>query len=533
MSRDPYYEDISLPMDLDVGYHISGEADHNLLYNRDKDNQHPISAITGLEGRLEDIEAGGRIPVGGRKDQVLTKNSDEDYDLVWKDSQGGGQHDRTGYYDEIERLGSYKYVTYYHVLDYKYAYEYFESTKDTFKPCGCSSVRNGNYYGRSFDWYYSHDAEFVVSVPRIANRFASVGISPGFHELSDEFVKSGKYNDYYRLLPFNIVDGINEHGLVCNTNVVPTDYGRSSVVPMKESKITINGMMLPRYILDHFKTAKEAAEFIKDHATVYFSQDIHEHNYELHLMIADPAETYVVEFVGKRTIIKKHNKMTNFYIDKVRFNEDGTVYTPGTQDYEHDAITTNNITKNGSGLERYNLIVNNYSSANTAEGMRELLNQLTYTRAYKSSHNPSNPYWYTEFVGVDDLNVASEPDEYTYVVDTADSFYRKRERGDGRTWQSVHQTVFDIAARTMSVRFQESEQIEVFKVLSSSDLIDVDNKSIVFNADDKLAISGFESATVGQLASKGESSVVWVDPDRALTQEEIEEILKAEMEALN
>lgn len=53
---DPYYDDVNLPMHLEVGYHISAEADHDLLYNRDKDDQHPISAITNLEERLEEIE---------------------------------------------------------------------------------------------------------------------------------------------------------------------------------------------------------------------------------------------------------------------------------------------------------------------------------------------------------------------------------------------------------------------------------------------------------------------------------------------
>lgn len=35
---------------------IPTEKDHDKLYNRDKTDQHPISAITDLEGRLEALE---------------------------------------------------------------------------------------------------------------------------------------------------------------------------------------------------------------------------------------------------------------------------------------------------------------------------------------------------------------------------------------------------------------------------------------------------------------------------------------------
>lgn len=529
MPKNPYYDDIDLPMHLDVGYHISEEADHSLLYNRDKEDQHPISAITGLEERLEEIEySGSKLPAGGKKDQVLAKNSDEDFDLVWKDVKGGsGDEDYAGYFDEIKKLGAYRYETFYHVLDYRHAYEYYETTRDVPRPCGCSSVKNGNFYGRSFDWYYDGTAEFVVHTPRIANRYASVGTSPGFASiLTEEFVESGKYSDYYRLVPFNLVDGMNEYGLVCNTNVVPTDFGPSRVVPTKESEVTINGMMVVRYLLDHFKTAKEAAEFVQEHMTIYFSKDIHEANYELHLMVADANESYVVEFIGRRTVIfKGQNKMTNFYIHAVDFNEDGTVYTPETQDGEHDAISTNRITKNGSGLERYNLIVNNYDSANTAEGMRNLLNQLTYTRAYKSSKNPSDPYWFTEFVGVQGLTCASEPEEFEYVVDKADQYYRNRERGDHKTWHTVHSTVFDIADRTMTTIFQEGNKVVKFEI-DGYGTVEVDNQSIILDGRDRIALNGFEAAEVGQIPTKGESTINWIDPDRALTKEEIEEVLK-------
>ena len=39
--------------------------------------------------------------------------------------------------------------------------------------------------------------------------------------LTDEFVKTLQYDEMYKLVPFRLVDGMNDAGLVMNVNVVP------------------------------------------------------------------------------------------------------------------------------------------------------------------------------------------------------------------------------------------------------------------------------------------------------------------------
>lgn len=81
------------------------------------------------------------------------------------------------------------------------------------------------------------------------------------------------------------------------------------------------------------------------------------------------------------------------------------------------------ITDYGGGLERYNLIVNNYTKASTLLGMKRMMESLRYSRAYPSSANPAN--WYTEFVGVRDLTVASPVSDYEPVMDIVSEYYER------------------------------------------------------------------------------------------------------------
>lgn len=337
-------------------------------------------------------------------------------------------------------------------IDYDYAYEYMKNMKPLIAGA-CSSVRNGNWYGRNLDWTYDENAEFLVRTSKTNNRYASIGISGAVSGLTNEVVKSKIDNPLYKIVPFMIVDGINENGVVINTNVVPLDKGITSrTVPAISEEVEICSLMLPRYILDHFATAQEAAEYIRDHMAVYIPTNLLQMNYETHFMIADENKTYLVEFIGNETVISEMDKpyMTNFYLDEVVFNEDGKVYTPADIENGHYA-SENNITDNGSGLERYNLIVDNYSSANSKNGMRELMNKLKYTNAYKSS---TDPFWYTEFVGVNNLTVNSEPDDFIPTIAYAKGLFDSRVR-NSKTWQTTHSVVYDIAERKAYVVVQE------------------------------------------------------------------------------
>ena len=121
--------------------------------------------------------------------------------------------------------------------------------------------------------------------------------------------------------------------------------------------------------------------------------------YDLHFFIKDPdGSVYLVEFEDGKAIVVNATKkpyMTNFHINGVKFNKDGKVYTPADAP-EHQASYENGVTKSGQGLERYNLIVD---MINQNLPLEELLKQLNYTRCYSTHPDPSNPFWFTEYVG--------------------------------------------------------------------------------------------------------------------------------------
>lgn len=253
-----------------------------------------------------------------------------------------------------------------------------------------------------------------------------------------------------------MLDGINEHHVVANVNVVPTDYGKKTAYPSGAPYITLSASMVIRYVLDCFKTAKDASEFVRDHMVVYFPKALHDVNYDVHFMIADLEDTYLVEFIDGSTVVTEMERpyMTNFHLNNVIVNSDGTVYTPETQDSEHDAVITNHISPYGSGLERYNIIAQNYSSANNQNGMRALLDQLTYTKAYPSAPDTAEPRWLTEFVG-GKLRIDSKPNAFYDILEAADTAYRNRNRNTAKTWQTCHSIVYDLNELSCKVIFQE------------------------------------------------------------------------------
>lgn len=382
--------------------------------------------------------------------------------------QGSKKND----YLTIKKIKDYLFETYYGVIDYGNAYAYFASQADPIDMGACSAARNGNWYGRNLDWTYDENAEFIVHTPHVAGRYASLAVAGGIPGLTNDVVISEEYNALYKIVPFRLYDGINEHGVIINMNVVPTDNGTNVSIPTEQEEVTISAQMLVRYVLDYFKTASEAVDYIQKHMKIYFSNSLHDHNYELHFMVADEEKTYLVEFAENAAIVVDMSDdadsniagkayMTNFYLNDITLNADGTVYTPGTQTADYNAKDTNGITDCGAGLERYNYIVDTYDSANTKDGMRAMMNGLKYTRTYSTAPDAAEPVWLTEYVGVLGLTVISDPEDFDAVVQYAGGMFSDRSRADALTWQTVHSAVYDIENRALNIIVQEdSEELE-------------------------------------------------------------------------
>lgn len=372
-----------------------------------------------------------------------------------------------GYYSSIKKDAPYLYEAYYDDLNYSYAKEYFKKQNADVPVGGCSSLRKNEFFGRNYDWTYGNQAEFVVQVSKTNGRNASIGIAGGINKLTQDFVDSAKPDELYRIVPFYMLDGINEHGVTASMNVVPLDKGENISVPHGEKLDEICGTMLIRYILDSFSSAYEAVTYIRDHVSVYFTDRTHDMKYEMHYLICDAVNSYLLEFINNDAVITEMGSqarnqfmnrayMTNFYLSDVMLNTSGSVYTPQTQVGVYNAIDTNRLTPNGSGLERYNLIASKIGSISTKNAMRTVLDDLLYTKAYSTSPYVANPFWYTEFVGSRGLTCVSSIDEYSPVVSIAGNYYANRTRDDGLTWQTVHSSIYDISNKILYVVPQES-----------------------------------------------------------------------------
>lgn len=360
----------------------------------------------------------------------------------------------------MRRVDPYLFEVWYDSLDYDGAYAYFLEQKEPIMGA-CSGVRKGKWFGRNLDWTYDQNAEFVVHIPRIEGRYASVGVVGGFAALTEAFVRSSANSDLYKVLPFQMYDGRNEHGLTVSINVVPTDYGENESIPTGESQVTISSRMVIRYLLDHFATAYEAGKFMQEHMTIYFPKTLHDMHYETHWMIADKQKTYLVEIIENQVVltdISERAYMTNFHQSFFTPNSDGTVMTPETG----DAVLQNGVTEHAAGLERFNLIAENYGGIQSLEDMAALLEKLRYTRAYSTSKNPANPIWYSEFVD-GDLKVNSPITEFADIYDLAGIAYAGRSRDTGYTWQTVHSSIYDIESGELHICPQETNHVLTFK----------------------------------------------------------------------
>lgn len=345
----------------------------------------------------------------------------------------------------LTKVEDYLYSIDYNSVNYEAGEEYLRKYKVNLG--GCSSVVAGKIYGRNYDWYYDNSISFIISVSGAQHK--SIGMTT-LAALDKSFVEQAKWDDLYEVLPNMTLDGINDAGVVCNTNVVPTgDKGRTTGIGGDGD---LCGLCIVRYILDNADSAKDAIEKLKT-KNIWMSNN-GGYDLEIHVMISDGTDSFVVEFVNnKMVVIEDQNIMTNFYIDGVEFNSNGSVYTPATQDETYNAIITNHITPYGEGLERYNILNSYLESVVDISDMKDLMASIFFSNAY--AENPDEDSWYTELVGSNGITCATDWQECIPTMEKFYSMYVERTREDKKTWQTVHSTVYDIENLTMSVCVQE------------------------------------------------------------------------------
>lgn len=367
----------------------------------------------------------------------------------------------------LSKIDDYLYTIHYNnsQLDYKYAIDYFENNYYNILLGGCSALRKGNYFGRNYDWYYSNSVSFVVKKEANSDRFSSIGMAGGLQALTKDIVESNTWNDMYKILPFFLLDGINEHGVTVSMNVVPVNQkGKTTGTHPELQGDLICTLMLPSYILDKFKTAREAVDWILNEGKIYapYNENVQQ---EMHFLIADKENTFVIEFVNNEAIlIEDKNYITNFYLDGVEFNQDGKI------DYS-------TVTDYGQGLERYDIITDFYNTLNTQNDVLNLMRSLNYTHAY-NTENLQN-WWKTEFVApyqdkgepFPNLTVTTPVTEFqtSGLIELIEQNFETRTRDNQNTWQTVHTSVYDIDKKQFLLLTQEQsiDKIKTFQLMFS------------------------------------------------------------------
>ena len=311
---------------------------------------------------------------------------------------------------------------YLHALDFADSYpaeaeEYYRSRGDGKVDGGCSSVRDGGFLYRNFDYPFDDRAEFVVKMSAGKDRFASVGVAQVGTNLTEQMVTSGKpeYSARYKWLPGATVDGVNEKGVACNINITG-GAPRWNTYP---TDTPIHPLAAVRWVLDHATNAMSAASFIARNIRfpVGWSQ-----NY--HYMVSDESGAYIVE--DGVFIIDSNPRavLTNFGVSPFGSNA-------------------------GSGVERYNLLRGGASITNA-----------WFTNAYRRE---TNPPWVSDLA-----EVLSYTNEIFDAWATHPKEYFRGKTTNGQPWwQTVHTSVYDLTNRTLRVSVQEVDDWYVFQVPSA------------------------------------------------------------------
>lgn len=373
-------------------------------------------------------------------------------------------------YDFIKKLDDYMYEAYYSKIDFEYTKE-FDDLADL---GACTVAKRGKRVYRNFDWFYDETCEFVTHTPATAGgRHAVVGVCGAIGALTKDIVEGGEYNPYFKLVPYKLLDGINDCGLMMAVLVCPYE---ESAIPttgtLPTSTNTINASYAVRYILDNCKDVDDARDTFENKVNWYVSEKTREMGYELHFFVADANgksgylyfknnEAHSWEFTetcGDNVI--DYPIVTNFSLDGVTFvapdlKAPVTPYwaeTRGVNPYSHG------MTKHSSGVERYYHMMYEVTNDSDWNSYVEVFGQARYNFGFTGLYEgrPSSPNYtqWSDIVGVSGLQYADPIANYNMVLTPIKTAWASRER-NGTFWQTVHTSYYDLETFTLEVYGQE------------------------------------------------------------------------------
>lgn len=344
------------------------------------------------------------------------------------------------------------------------------NSRASFDLFACSSARIGNFYGRNLDWYETEGVDVLIRVKKTTKaKYSSIGVATST-DISKDMMNRKVFNDYFALLPFRTMDGINEAGVAINTNVVPlgdklkgqlTENHTTGTNPGKEN-LFISAAV--RYVLDNAGSVDEAIELLQN-KNVYGVKDK-----ECHLMINDAEKTVIVEFIGNEMNVINCSTdgsdlpaiMTNFYITGYDGNTDNIILE------DNFGTINDTLTDHAAGLERYKILYDGINKVSSMQDMAKLMKSVWYSQAYKDS---TSPRWYSEFAA--DYRYMGYPDVTLYMDNTngeqkgwfdfafevSKGIYQNAKSQpvkNGTIWITTHTTIYDLANKEILVIPRES-----------------------------------------------------------------------------
>lgn len=367
------------------------------------------------------------------------------------------------YYASAKRVAPFLHEITYNDYEFDKNYETLYPTDGVSFDFGCSAIRNGNYYGRNYDFYYSNSPSILVKMKGNDHRYKSIGVANHLSiEEKDLIVaEDSKHSEHMiNIIPNFMLDGINEKGVVCNMNIVDIDDGGGRVISTNPGKPRVFLFFALRYVLDNASTAEDAIKLLNN-VDIYSLETT---TINVHFMIADINDTYIVEFITKNGITelraqKKSEEsddkpiMTNFY-NNMTVEEEKETYT--------DESAYKGYNNNASGTERYKFIEDNYADCATPFGMWSVLHDIRFSQMYL---NPNKPDYPSEDFSQEEISKAGEDFDdpellatYRYIYNltryTLDGGYRDLGPSTD-TWITMHSEVFNIEEKTLRLNVQE------------------------------------------------------------------------------
>lgn len=312
--------------------------------------------------------------------------------------------------------------TYFETLDYDFTF-------------GCSCVKNKNFFGRNFDFFFNDIPEFIVKVKRKNNRLASIGVAIN-GKLREKGMNKLVYDEELEIIPNATMDGINECGVVSAINVVPGNDVPELIGTNPEAK-DLHVAFIPRFVLDNATSASKAIKLLKNR-NIITTPNV---GNNIHVIISDTEKTYIVEFIGNKMIVQekrgREQIMTNYFCN------------------------LKGLTEHSHGVERAEILKEHYTEGNTFIGMRKLLQKVKFSNVYRFNNKKE---YYSEFATQSQIkNKKSEEwNELLKLFDEAKKNYwisraeDKRYPSNISNWFTTHNSTYDIERKILRISVQEN-----------------------------------------------------------------------------